>query len=81
MVKKIFLILFFLFQAPLSNAETSDSCKSNYSFLDVNKLENLNSISIEIKNSKKWMNNIFAILRNNGWIPNNLKKTQRCKTV
>ena len=77
MVKKIFLILFFLFQAPLSNAETSNSCKSDHSFLDINKLENLNSISIEIKNSKKWMNNIFAILRNNGWIPNNLKKTHR----
>ena len=77
MVKKIFLILFFLIQVPLSNSETSNSCKYNYSFLDINKLENLNSISIEIKNSKKWINNIFLLLRNNGWIPNKLKKTHR----
>ncbi len=75
MVRKIFLILFFLFQASSSNSETLNSCNSHYSFLDINKLENLSSISIEIKNSKKWTRNIFLLLRNNGWIPNEYKKT------
>ena len=38
MVRKIFLILFFLFQASSSNSETPNSCNSHYSFLDINKL-------------------------------------------
>ena len=39
MARKAFLILFLLFQAFSSYAETLNSCKSNYSFLDTNKLE------------------------------------------
>jgi len=77
MVKKIFLILFFLFQASFSNSDTINLCKSDFSFQEVNKIENLDSILIKIPNSKKWNKNIFLILRNNGWIPEKYKKTHR----
>ena len=79
MVKKIFLILFFLFQVSFSSSETINSCKSDFSFQEVNKIENLDYISINIPNSKKWNKNIFLILRNNGWIPEKYKKTHRRK--
>ena len=77
MAKKLLLILFFIFQITPSNSEKIDFCKSDYSFNDINKIQNLTSISIEIKNSKKWIRNIFLLLRNNGWIPNEYKKTHR----
>ena len=75
--KKIFLILFFLFQVSSSNSENVNSCLSGSSFQEINKIQNLNSISINIPNSRKWMKNMFLIIKNNGWIPNEYKKTHR----
>ena len=75
--KKIFLILFFLFQVSSSNSENVNSCLTDSSFQEINKIQNLNSISITISNNKKWMKNIFLIIKNNGWIPNEYKKTHR----
>ena len=65
--KKIFLILFFLFQVSSSNSENVNSCLSDSSFQEINKIQNLNSISINIPNSRKWMKNMFLIIQNNGF--------------
>jgi len=81
MVKKILLILFFLFQVSFSYSEKINSCESDFSFKELNKIENLESIIINIPNSKKWNKNIFLILRNNGWIPEKYKKTHRANTI
>ena len=77
MAKKLLLILFFIFQIAPSNSEKINFCKSDYSFNDINKIQNLTTISIEIKNSKKWIRNIFLLLRNNAWIPDEYKKIHR----
>lgn len=63
-----------MIQTSFSKTNESNNCILDNNFKEINNIKNLNSISIDIPNTKKWAKNIFVILRNNGWIPNKLKK-------
>ena len=71
-----FIILFFFLKNP-SSAETINKCSDEINFTKINKVKNLEKIDIEISNRKKWLKNIFYIIRNSGWIKDEFKKNHR----
>ena len=68
MIKKIFffvlfIIYFLLIQTSFSKTNESNNCILDNNFKEINNIKNLNSISIDIPNTKKWTKDIFVILR------------------
>ncbi len=72
----VFVFLSFLF---ISNSFSDQKlfCSEDKYYMDYNSLNNLEEIEINIINKKKWYRNIFSIIRNTGWIQNDLKKNHR----
>lgn len=81
MNKLFVLIVFFFLFINNSNSEEKIFCFENKAYDQSNFIENLNEVEIEIVNKKKWYRNIFSIIRNNGWINNEIKKNHRAKII
>ena len=77
------IILIFLFSFFLNNSYTEEKkfCFENNDYDQFNSIEKLNEIEIEITDKKKWYRNIFLIVRNQGWIKNDIKKNHRAKII
>lgn len=81
MNKLIILIGLFYFFFNNSYSEEKKFCFENNDYDQFNFIEKLNEIEIEISDKKKWYRNIFSIVRNNGWIKNDIKKNHRAKII
>ena len=75
----LLLILFFFFIKNVLASESNNFCYNNSDYIKYNKLYNLDKIEIRFLNQKKWVKNIFSIIRDTGWIENDLKKSHRAK--
>ena len=71
MYKALFVLLITFIISSISYANDSIPCFKSKKYISYNNLENLTNINIEIIKMDKWLNNAFAIVRNNGWIKKN----------
>ena len=76
----ILIVLFSLFYNNVYSEE-KNFCFENKDYNQFNSIKKLKEIEIEITDKKKWYRNIFLIIRNNGWIKNNIKKNHRAKII
>ena len=77
MYKALFVLLITFITSSISYANDSIPCFKSKKYISYNNLENLIEINIEIVKMDKWLNNAFAIVRNNGWIKKDLKKNHK----
>tara|TARA_Y100000816_G_scaffold162981_1_gene116639 strand:- start:1978 stop:4188 length:2211 start_codon:yes stop_codon:yes gene_type:complete len=81
MNKFLSLFIIFILINISSLSEAKSFCSKTKNYYQNNSLKKLKEIEIEVFNKKKWYRNIFSIVRDQGWIDNDIKKNHRAKVT
>ena len=79
MNKFLSLLTIFILINISSLSEARSFCSKTKNYYQHNFLKNLKEVEIEVVNKKKWYRNIFSIVRDQGYIDDDIKKNHRAK--